>query len=368
MPDRGPPEGVPSLTDPCRTSREQVEATSDQARRMHALADAANTRLRDARRAWNVASEARDAAHLDTDRIRFTAAKEDLRLEYRRVRDAASSDEQRRAAATQWMLDIAKLNRQRARATIRVAQSGSQLARLRHVVDRLSTQADVARISAEAADHAWRETRLARAACEEMDSSPQVLSDDAYARPLIMRLVDGDRQMLPRVGAVLAYDAGIDVGHTQLLLNDLVEAIKASALEADAFDFPSDHPFWSNFSPEESRELLSSFRSLGYGPDGNGGWMNGRLPMLRDISLAISHLGLDPRRLRHLPTGPEIEELFRDVRLRGDRFLLFRAPDLSLSGMLAALGPRGDVLSPLWDAWGRLRPLLMTTGDVASIE
>lgn len=354
--------------DPCAGGRTAVGERAGQALRHRRSAEESARRLRDARRAWNEASEALQEAHRDTDVARFEAAKEQARVDYRSARTEAPSPVERRKAAEQWLVEIDRLNRARGRAVARVARGGTQLARMVHAAERLTVEADAARISAEAAELDWREARMTLAACEESDNAPLMLSDLEDERPLIMRLLDGDRQFLPRVGAALAFDAGIDDRRTQLLLSELVEAINASALDATTFDFPRDHTFWGEFSPEECRAVTKSLRSLGYASDGAGGWLHGRVPMQRDISMAIAHIGLDPRRLRHLPTGVEIQELFRNVQLRGDRFLVKRAPDLSLTGMLGALGPRGDGLSPLWDSWGRLRPLLMTTGDISTIE
>jgi hypothetical protein len=354
--------------DPCAPQRRAVSELATRTIGLRRSAEEAARWLRDARRALDRASDALDAARLDLDPRRFALAKEAARLEYRRSWAAALTTEERRIAAGRWLLEIDRLNRNRSLAVGSVDRGGQLMARLQHAVDRLSSEADAARISAEAAEHEWREARLSLAACEERDDVALVMGEENGSRPLIFQLLEGGRDMLPRVGAVLAYDAGIEGGHTQLLLSELLEAINASALDAMAFDFPRDHPFWGEFAPDECHALTVALRSLGFAADGMGGWSHERVPGSRDLGLAIAHIGLDPRRLRHLPTAVETAELFRDVRVRSDRYLVGRAPDLSLTGMLGALGTRGDGLDLLWDSWGRLRPLLMTTAGIDSIE
>jgi hypothetical protein len=359
---------APGPDDSCHERRLVVEQHAAHAVRLRRLATDADVRVRSARRAWDEAARAVDEARRDADVRLVSAAKEAAREAYRRARAQAQTAAARAEATATWLHEIDRLNRVRAHAGAVLDAAPIRLGRLQHAVARLESEVDAARISAESLEDAWRTARLELARCEERSGAPVVLADDATGRPLILRLLDGERAILPHVGAALAWEAGIDGGHTQLMLTELIEAINARALEEHVLEFPAEHAFWSEFPPDECRALVRALRALGYATDGAGSWAYGRIPLQRDLAMAISHIGLDPRRLRRLPTGAEIDELFRDVRLRSDEYLIAHAPDLSLSGMLGAVGAHAGDLAGLWDAWGRVRPVLLTTQDPFSLD
>jgi len=52
-------------------------------------------------------------------------------------------------------------------------------------------------------------------------------------------------------------------------------------------------------------------------------------------------------------------ELFRDVRVAAAEYLAGAAGDLTLGELVTMLGPRADALTDVWNAWGRVRPLLL---------
>ncbi len=54
-------------------------------------------------------------------------------------------------------------------------------------------------------------------------------------------------------------------------------------------------------------------------------------------------------------------ELFREVTVAGDEYLAATAGSLTLGEMVSMLGRRADGLTELWNAWGRIRPLLLAT-------
>ena len=64
-------------------------------------------------------------------------------------------------------------------------------------------------------------------------------------------------------------------------------------------------------------------------------------------------------RIRHWPRDAELRALFEDVTVAADEWLVAAAGDLTLGEMVDALGRRADELTDIWDAWGRLRPLLL---------
>jgi hypothetical protein len=51
--------------------------------------------------------------------------------------------------------------------------------------------------------------------------------------------------------------------------------------------------------------------------------------------------------------------LFGEVRVQSGRFVAEAAGELTLGEMIDLLGRRAEDLSDLWNAWGRVRPLLL---------
>jgi hypothetical protein len=145
----------------------------------------------------------------------------------------------------------------------------------------------------------------------------------------------------------------------QLALSDFVDAIIADSIAATALEFPTEHPFWGPFTQGQDRDIASALSSLGYRFDGMGGWVDGRTPSQRDLSLAVGYAGLDPMRIRHWPNEAEMAELYSDVTVAADEHLAQRAGDLTLGELVTMLGRRADGLAEVWNEWGRLRPLLL---------
>ena len=142
-------------------------------------------------------------------------------------------------------------------------------------------------------------------------------------------------------------------------LTDLVDGIVARAIEASSLDFPTDHPFWGAFTREQCREITTALASLGFRYDGLGEFVDDRVPAQRDLSLATGYAGLDPMRVRHWPSETDMPELFRDVNVAAFEYLVDAAEGLTLGELLSLLGRRADALIDLWNAWGRVRPLLL---------
>ncbi|MER3418852.1 MAG: hypothetical protein C4343_07145, partial [Chloroflexota bacterium] len=175
----------------------------------------------------------------------------------------------------------------------------------------------------------------------------------------ITRLLRGDHRVLDRIVAQLAGADPESQGRWRLLLADLVDAIVARAIEANALDFPDDDPFWGRFTQAQARDIAAALASLGYRFDGLGGFADGRVPSQRDLSLAVGYAGLDPMRIRTWPNEAELAGLFERVTIAADAFLMREAAGLTLSELVDLLGHRADDLAELWNAWGRLRPLLL---------
>jgi hypothetical protein len=69
--------------------------------------------------------------------------------------------------------------------------------------------------------------------------------------------------------------------------------------------------------------------------------------------------GLDRMRIRNWPREGELPGLYARAAVAADEWLAHEAGDLSLGEMVDALGSRAGDLADVWNAWGRLRPLLL---------
>jgi len=248
-------------------------------------------------------------------------------------------------------------------------------------VDKAGLDADVARIGSEHAAEECRAARMALATCEEAErlgsplpeaaapaTPPKPAPDDEAAMELpaaagqdvaILRLLRGDRATMRSIVDRLAGSDPIEQRRWQLLMSDLVDAIIARAIDASALTFPTGHVLWGPYTQVQCREIASALAALGYRFDGMGGFADGRVPSQRDLSLAVGYAGEDPMRVRFWPTEADMPALFRDVQVDAGRYLAEAAGGLTMGEMLDLLGRRAEPLAELWNAWGRVRPLLL---------
>jgi len=175
----------------------------------------------------------------------------------------------------------------------------------------------------------------------------------------ILRLLRGDRATMRSIVERLGGSDPDGQRRWQLLVSDLVDAIVAQAIDASALWFPEDHVFWGPYTQSECREIASAMAALGYRFDGLGGFADGRVPSQRDLSLALGYAGEDPMRVRRWPTEADMPALFRDVQVDSGRYLADTAGGLTMGEMVDLLGRRAEPLAELWNAWGRVRPLLL---------
>jgi hypothetical protein len=299
---------------------------------------------------------------------------------------AATGSDQLEAAAREWLSEINRINNDAREATTTTAREHAAASAIGATLERLGLEADATRISAANADATCLAARQAVADCDERPEEdptsflvPPVafsggaprLDDDemlgqaleAGGEPRVFRLLRGDRQAMISLVAALAEKGDPDAKRRwQLQLTNLIEAIVADAIEASALDFPADNPFWSEFTRIQGRDIANALSSLGFRFDGLGGWMDGRYPSQRDLSLALGYAGIDPMRLRHWPSEEATTELFRNVTVAADEYLAGIAGDLTLAEMVAMLGRRADGLAEVWNNWGTIRPLLLDEG------
>ncbi len=147
----------------------------------------------------------------------------------------------------------------------------------------------------------------------------------------------------------------------RLLLTRFVDSTIAAAIDDACFDFLPGSQFWDMFTKEQARDVARGLAALGYRYDGFGAFVDGRVPDQRDLALAIGSAGLLPVRIRYWPKPAESAQLFNNVRVAAEVFLLERAPSLTLGELVYALGRRAEMLADIWNEWQRVRPLLLSS-------
>jgi hypothetical protein len=348
-------------------------------------AESAAAALRESQRAYDDATSREEGALRAADARLLRQAKDEAQLTFRHAREAATSRADLERAATVWLTTIDRINRDAREAVAVAERERGRTTELVSRMEELGLAADAARISAEVAAQACQEARELLAACEEARTGAYAVEaisvparpdwdgergepveparpvEKDGRQPAIVLLLRGDRETLGRVVTALGGESADDRRRYQLLLSDLVDAVVARAIEESVLDFPDGHPFWTDFSRRQCRDIATALASLGYRFDGLGGFSSGRPPSQRDLSLAVGYAGLDPMRIRRWPTEVQLAELYREVTVAADEYLATAAADLSLGEMVSLLGRRAEGLAELWNNWGLVRPLLLAT-------
>jgi len=386
--------GQPADVGPCAEERRVAEERCAHAGRAREQAEAAHDALRAAQRAYDDHLTRADRAAADADPRAVRAAKEAAQHTFRSDRAAATTRDGVEAAARAWLAEINRINTTARDAAVELERERSGASALVTEIERLTVAADAARIGAESAESACLDAREAVAVCQEAANAPVATlavpaqpsgagsagpaarleeagtgwddEDEAAialatgrGEPAILRILRGDRAALQAIATALADGDAAEQRRWTIALSGLVEAIVARAIEASALDFPTEHPFWGPFTRSQNRDIAAALSALGYRYDGLGGWLDGRVPSQRDLSLAVGYAGLDPMRIRHWPNEAEMIDLFRDVTVAADEYLGGAAGGLTLGELVTVLGLRADALTDLWNEWGRVRPLLL---------
>ena len=377
----GPGAATGEPVDPCAAQRAALDGANAHAARMAPVAEAALARLREARRAYDEHAGRRERAASTADPRAVRAAKDEAQAQFRRSRLGAQDRASVEAAASAWLREINRINARSREAGLVMSREARVEAALLRAVERAGLDADVARIGSEHAALASRAALMALAGCEEAERLGSAPPDPVAAtapRPLatadastdglqpapgedvaILRLLRGDRATMRSIVERLGGSDPDEQRQWQLLVSDLVDALVARAIDASALSFPTEHVFWGPYTQAQCREIASAMAALGYRFDGMGGFADGRTPSQRDLSLALGFAGEDPMRIRRWPSEAQMPELFRDVRVDAGRYLAEAAGGLTMGEMVDLLGRRAEPLAELWNAWGRVRPLLL---------
>lgn len=375
-----------AATERCADERRIATERCELATRARAQADFAGDALRQAQRTYDAHESAAHEAKALADPRAIQAAKETAQGGFRVAVRTADGPEALEAAARDWLTEINRINTEAMNAGARAAKEQAAAEEIGARLERFSLEADAARIAADNADAACLAARAAVADCEEgitvataaVPSEPVSTRSSPFERvpgleedeslgialsaggtPRIFRLLRGDRVAMNTIVTAMAGDDGEARRRWQLQLTGLVEAVIADAIEAAFLVFPDEHAFWGQFTGEQNRDITKALSSLGFRFDGLGGWVDGRFPSQRDLSLALGYAGLDPMRIRQWPNEDATAGLFRDVSVAADEYLAGVAGDLTLAEMVTMLGRRADSLADIWNQWGRIRPLLL---------
>ena len=306
--------------------------------RMKTQADEAAAKLRETQREYDAHVSLADAAGVIADPRAQRAAKDAAQRSFRANRASAGTREAVEAAARTWLQEINRINAEAREASTTLAAERAAATPFLLVIERLTVQADSARVQAESAQDSCIVAREALATCEEAQHptpgrmplepslgpgempsgrpiptwaepvtpilggpvAPEVVDEGALieavslgGQPAIFRLLAGDHAAMQRIVADVGGDDPEERRRWQLLLADFVDAVVARAIEACAFEFPADHVFWAPFTR----------------------------PQARDIALALSSLGLPVRRSGRVRGGPRPEPArpVARARLRGSR-------------------------------------------------
>jgi hypothetical protein len=388
---RDPPDGGAASRDgPCADERRLADERCSVATRAREGAAGAAEALRSAQRAYDAHVQGAESGAAAIDPRSVRTAKEIAQRRFRDARTNAATRDDVEAAAREWLREINQINHDTRDASQRIERDRAAAVALAPVLERLAVEADAARISAERADEACLAAREAVVACDEARTlaaataaaparSPSQdriaaempLPDDEFdpSAPMgsragedavLIRILRGDREAMLAAVARLSGDDPDARNRWQAWLSGLAEALIARSIEASAFDFPLDHPFWGPFSQAQNRDIAAGLSSLGYRFDGFGGWVDDRIPSQRDLSMAVGYAGEDPMRIRRWPTEPEMHELFAEVRVAADEYVAETAGGLTLGELLTLLGRRADALTDLWNEWGTARPILLS--------
>lgn len=385
-PPAEPPGGArpaASYSGQCAEERRLADERCELATRAQAQATAAADAIRRAQRAYDAHTAAAESAAAAAHPRAVRTLKEDAQRAFRAASKGAASPDAVEAAARTWLQDINRINRESAAASLTADRERELATATGATLERLSLAADAARVGAQMAEAACVAARTAVAECVERAESGSAAPRPAPAQPnepapsdereeealgvaltggtapRIFRLLHGDPDAMDTLVARLAGDNPDEQRRWKLDLAGLMDAILADAIEQAYMRFPHEHAFWGPYTLEQNRDITRALASLGYRPDGLGGWVDDRMPSQRELSLALGYAGLDPMRMRQWPNEQQTAQLFREVDVAADEYLADVAGNLTLAEMVEMLGRRADGLVELWNDWGRVRPLLL---------
>jgi hypothetical protein len=193
------------------------------------------------------------------------------------------------------------------------------------------------------------------AADAPMEPAPRAEMDET---PAIIRILRGDQRALLRTVALLARGDDAMRRPWQAAITALADGIVQRAIVRGIIDFPVGNPFWDTFPTSQCRTIAAALAAMGFRFDGIDGWAEGRIPIYRDLTIAVAAAGLDPRRIRAWPTQEEIGFLYRDVTTAADEVVMSEAHDLELAAVQELASSRLADTELVWRNWEVVGPVL----------
>ncbi len=177
--------------------------------------------------------------------------------------------------------------------------------------------------------------------------------------PAIVRLLQGDGRVMAGLVGKLGGADREQQSRWQACLSDFVDAVVEAAMDQGYFIFPSEHPFWGQFTAEQARELARGLASLGFRYDGQRGFADDRAPGPRDLTLAAGSAGLPTVRVRYWPAVEDAALIYQDIGVDAVEVLVEKAPGATMEELMHLVGRRAAAMGDLWNDWPRVRPLLV---------
>jgi hypothetical protein len=177
------------------------------------------------------------------------------------------------------------------------------------------------------------------------------------------RILRGDHRAMTEALDAIAGPDGRRRRDWEILLGEFVEALSQMAMRESVIDFPMGTAFWDTFTIGQCRRIVGALASMGFEYDGRAGWREGRAPAYRDLTVALSDVGIEPRRIRAWPNQVEIAALFEGARPAPEELLAAAGPDYGVDEVRELVADRGT-LAGLWPSWDAVRPILFETAGV----
>lgn len=386
-----PADGKPDehSSDDCAELRASVGARCAQAHEAKQAFEAGADHIRDLKRDLLAAQHKHAETIEAADPQLRVAEKAAARDTYKLAKATAADDKAARQATAEWARAVDHINRSGRRAYRSLAAAKATVDGLETALREAERGAQLSHVQAEQAEAACLDARVRLAACEEQAAAPETaesasvfdphaatgghavaVSDTGEGPPLVIEsMVSGDRKALELAAERIAEYTGFSPAEAQLQLQELVDAIVSAASEDGHLVFDMRHPFWSELSSEEARDVIGALARLGFIFEPSEGWHAGRVPAPSDLSMALAYAGLDPRNMRDLPNADDLRQLPASIGVDARAFLATQAPELAVDHIVNLLGRRAAQLEPLWNEWGQVRPILLSDRhSLGSIE
>lgn len=376
--------------DACAELRHDAAIRCDAARAAAEAHIAAGERTRMLRRDLVAAEHALAVAEAATDPGPRGAEKALARETYLAARERATSESELRDATATWAHALDRINRASRLAARKLARVRAERDTIERAVRDAERAEQAARMRAEAAELDCLDARVRLAACEERLATPTghvptepypsavasaagpprpataagplgTISQLPHGDPLVIEaMVCGDLRALELAAALIAEHARVSPAAIRVQLQEFVDAVASAASQAGFLLFDAGHPFWSKLEVNEARDVLAALARLGFRFEPAEGWHAGRAPTPNDLAMALAYAGLDARHVRGLPSAEELRALPASIGVDARSFLATFAPDLAMDQLVRWLEVRANKLGPLWDAWGLVRPVLLS--------